>query len=581
SDLKKLKSYFYLYIAASILTICFYLFKSFDYFVNNLFQIKQSGPATLGHPITAGEIISFTAVFLFAFLVNEKQKVRDKIITALLLIIALAGLYATYKRTGWLGSAAGMGVILLFAKKWKLLIPMAAAILLVVIFQSSVSELRVYDYSNNKLSGGTTIETNGRPYNMLAVGNKKYLADFTDGIAELTEAGKLTKVLNTPFPVLNLIRMNDSVMAAFLIDTRFMLIETGGASLRVKNIITSPGFTSGYAAAGNKLYINDVDSGLTVVDAAGPNDAAFYKEINGTILTLPDTNFIAAFSGDRKSIKVYETQNGLPGTLLYVYVHDKPAEFLTRVGDDLLLGDNEGLNLFKIDSSGLELLATNKQLKNLHLAYINDKEHKLFIASSNGRLYELEYPLNNKLSVISENELGYTPSFVSYAGGKIYAGNVKVGRISSILDIYNPSNFGRLAFWEAGWKMFKDNPFFGVGDIDLANLYKQYKHPYNKEIQGHMHNNYVHILVILGAAGFIILMSLFVKIFLLLLKNYRTLREESFLSTIALGALGSYAAFLVSGLTEWNFGDHEIVTLLWTAIGLSLAAMNIYKTRQQ
>ncbi|HEX3074521.1 MAG TPA: O-antigen ligase family protein, partial [Ignavibacteriales bacterium] len=463
----------------------------------------------------------------------------------------------------------------------KLLIPMAAAMLLVVIFQSSVSELRVYDYANNKLSGGTTIGTNGRPYSMLAVGNKKYLADFTGGIAELTESGKLKSVLETPFPVQDLIRINDSVIAAFLIDTRFMLIEAGGASLHVKNIVTSPGFTSGYAAADNKLYINDVDSGLTVIDAANPNDAAAYKEINGNVSVLPDTDFVAAFSGDRTSIKIYEAQNGLLGTLLYVYMHDKPIELLARVGGGLLLGDHEGLNLFKIDSSGLELLAANKQLKNLHIAYFNNEEQKLFIAASNGRLYELEYPLNNKLSVISENELGYTPSFVSYAGGKIYAGNVKVGRISSILDIYNPSNFGRLAFWEAGWKMFKDNPFFGVGDIDLANLYKQYKHPYNKEIQGHMHNNYVHILVILGAAGFIILMSLFVKIFLLLWKNYRTLREESFLSTIALGALGCYAAFLVSGLTEWNFGDHEIVTLLWTAIGLSLAAMNIYKTRQQ
>ena len=42
---------------------------------------------------------------------------------------------------------------------------------------------------------------------------------------------------------------------------------------------------------------------------------------------------------------------------------------------------------------------------------------------------------------------------------------------------------------------------FGVGDIDLSKLYKKYKRAEDKELQGHLHNNFFHILATLGALG--------------------------------------------------------------------------------
>lgn len=42
--------------------------------------------------------------------------------------------------------------------------------------------------------------------------------------------------------------------------------------------------------------------------------------------------------------------------------------------------------------------------------------------------------------------------------------------------------------------------------------------------------------------------------------------------SVSLGALGVFVGFLVAGLFEWNFGDHEIMTLVWATVGLSLAS---------
>ena len=53
-----------------------------------------------------------------------------------------------------------------------------------------------------------------------------------------------------------------------------------------------------------------------------------------------------------------------------------------------------------------------------------------------------------------------------------------------------------------------------LGNIDLADLYKKYKNEYDKEIEGYLHNNFIHILVTLGAFGFVVVMFLLLKILL-------------------------------------------------------------------
>ena len=105
--------------------------------------------------------------------------------------------------------------------------------------------------------------------------------------------------------------------------------------------------------------------------------------------------------------------------------------------------------------------------------------------------------------------------------------------------------------------------------------------PFEKFTYGHLHNNYVHLLVILGSYGFIIVMMM---LFMILKKHYviySTVKNEKLLSTISLGSFASFVGFLVSGLAEWNFGDHEIITMVWFTLALNLAVNKIYKLQKK
>ena len=127
-----------------------------------------------------------------------------------------------------------------------------------------------------------------------------------------------------------------------------------------------------------------------------------------------------------------------------------------------------------------------------------------------------------------------------------------------------------------GCRMFLDYPVVGTGDIDLRKLYVTYIEPIDSAEGGHLHNDYVMLLVTLGAVGFIAVMALFVKILCLEWRNFQRTRTDWLYGSISLGCLAVYVGFLVSGLFEWNFGDHEIAVYLWFSVGLSLASERLY-----
>ncbi|MBW7888842.1 MAG: O-antigen ligase family protein [Bacteroidetes bacterium] len=153
----------------------------------------------------------------------------------------------------------------------------------------------------------------------------------------------------------------------------------------------------------------------------------------------------------------------------------------------------------------------------------------------------------------------------------------QIDRAKSIIDLHDPSNYGRLNMWTTGIKIWNDYPILGTGDIDLHELYLQYKQPDDNEYGGHLHNNYIHLLVTLGAAGFLIVMMLFGKIFHTEYKIFHLVRSDHLLKNISLGSLALFTGFLVNGMFEWNFGDHEIMVFVWFSIGLALAAERVFK----
>jgi O-antigen ligase len=144
-------------------------------------------------------------------------------------------------------------------------------------------------------------------------------------------------------------------------------------------------------------------------------------------------------------------------------------------------------------------------------------------------------------------------------------------RLASIADMHHPENATRIMLWATGLKIFAHHPLVGVGDIDLREMYDRYADEVNPEHHGHLHNVPLQLLVTLGLIGFIAVMSLFIAIAVQEWRVYRKLRDEWFRGSVALGALAVFVGFQVMGLTEWSFGDQEVVILLWITVGMSLA----------
>lgn len=148
----------------------------------------------------------------------------------------------------------------------------------------------------------------------------------------------------------------------------------------------------------------------------------------------------------------------------------------------------------------------------------------------------------------------------------------QIDRAKSIIDLNDPTNKGRLMMWETGLKIFVDHPLLGVGDSDLADIYARYKSPEDHEPAGHLHNNFMTLLVTIGSIGLTIVCMLFAKILHTEYTIFKKWKHVPFVRNISLGAFAVFTGFLINGMFEWNFGDHEIMVFVWFTVGLTLAA---------
>ncbi len=134
------------------------------------------------------------------------------------------------------------------------------------------------------------------------------------------------------------------------------------------------------------------------------------------------------------------------------------------------------------------------------------------------------------------------------------------------------SNVSRFQMITTGWRMFLDRPVFGWGDIGLRNYYSTYVTPMTQGEGGHLHNNLMEALVTLGAPGFCAVLYLFAMMFVVMRRAARGAAKGSFRAALTTGILAAYAGFHVLGLFEYNFGDHEVMVLVWFLTGLAVAA---------
>jgi hypothetical protein len=62
---------------------------------------------------------------------------------------------------------------------------------------------------------------------------------------------------------------------------------------------------------------------------------------------------------------------------------------------------------------------------------------------------------------------------------------------------------------------------------------------------------------------------------------YKSTRETPFIASYSLGALASFVSILIAGLSELNFWDQEIATLIYFTVGLNIALFMCHNREQK
>jgi len=138
-------------------------------------------------------------------------------------------------------------------------------------------------------------------------------------------------------------------------------------------------------------------------------------------------------------------------------------------------------------------------------------------------------------------------------------------------QIVNPAaNIGRSQIWQANLDMIKDRPLLGWG----YGNYRKFRDPYYQrypeaDTTAHAHNNFLQMWVDTGIVG----LGTFLFLFWIVLRAgwqaycLLPLTEEP-LRCLALGGVLAVVGFLLGGLTQYNFGDAEVVVVFWATVAV-------------
>jgi O-antigen ligase len=147
------------------------------------------------------------------------------------------------------------------------------------------------------------------------------------------------------------------------------------------------------------------------------------------------------------------------------------------------------------------------------------------------------------------------------------------GRVVSIADLSDPSNWDRLAMVHAGRRMIADDPLTGLGPDMVKPYYVLYRDPDGTRWRvPHLHNNALQIAAASGIPAAAAYLALALSVIAAAARRLRRERRPEQAALLG-GALLASVALFVAGFFEYNFGDTEIqmATLLVWAVPFSAA----------
>ena len=136
----------------------------------------------------------------------------------------------------------------------------------------------------------------------------------------------------------------------------------------------------------------------------------------------------------------------------------------------------------------------------------------------------------------------------------------------------------RICFLEGGLKIIRDYPITGVGWEGFRKVYPRYRPVEARESGCNAHNNFIDVTVDGGLLGLGMFLWLLVTIYKVGFHIFKEL-EEGYFKGIAWGFLGSFTAFLIAGLSQYNFGDSEVVMLFYFLLGMVMVIPRIREAK--
>ena len=147
------------------------------------------------------------------------------------------------------------------------------------------------------------------------------------------------------------------------------------------------------------------------------------------------------------------------------------------------------------------------------------------------------------------------------------------GKIVSMFDRASPSVSERLYFWEAGGRMLRKAPLLGLGPGAVKIEYPSYRDPAARRSgTSHLHSNVVQIAAERGLLGLVSWCAIWVVFLVKAARVYTALPPgRSQERALVAGSMAAVVGFLVAGLFEYNFGDSEVIGLVWVVAAFPFA----------
>ena len=149
-----------------------------------------------------------------------------------------------------------------------------------------------------------------------------------------------------------------------------------------------------------------------------------------------------------------------------------------------------------------------------------------------------------------------------------------VGHRIGTIGLANETARDRLAMLKGGLRMIRDHPLVGIGPGQVKHAYQdQYVPPEAlRRTTSHLHNTPLQIAAERGLVGLALWLWIFVAWFRRAGRVWRAIPAAATSDrALAFGALLAVAAFLVSGLFEYNFGDTEVLLAACAVMALPFA----------